>query len=293
MGGYNSSRWHAHNKKTTVEECLALRVSDLAKNGFLANYYATGRLEWHNGAFIVTYALKTFAGQKFLNLNYSLGTDSNSREVSVSVGILSTPCHYGGLRWWFCCPGEGCERTTARLYLPMEKPNFACRTCHNLTYQSVQEHDNRVKLCREHPQELAKVIGAAFDPLASSKRKLVFQALGWDEPSKELPFGSIAALDSRGTLKHPDTSASSGLAPCAVQDMGDEASVSRFQNLVAQLFNVMALPRLIKATIEGAQKLGREGYKDREMLYMMTGLLGQKKAGLPRARARKPSRTES
>jgi hypothetical protein len=265
MGGCGSTRWRLHDRKTTVEECLALRVSDLARDGFLANYNATGRLEWHNGAFIVTYALRTFAGQKFLNLNYSLGTDTNIKEVSVSVGILSTPCHYGGLRWWFCCPGEGCERIVAKLYLPWDRPNFACRTCHNLTYRSVQEHDPRVKLCREHPEELARVIEAAFDPLASSRRQLAFKALS-----------SIVALDSRGTLKHRDTS-----APCAVdqfgQDIGDEASVARFQNLVAQLKIAMALPRLMQASIEAALKPGREGFKDRKAQFQMAGLMGRRK----------------
>src|SRR5262249_38966504 len=148
----------------------------------------------------------------------------------------------------------------------------ACRICHNLTYASVQEHDNRVKRCREHPEELAKVIEAALDPLASSRRNLAFKALDWLKSSAEPP-GSIVAQDSHGTLKHQDTSASGGLAPCAadqfVQDMGDEASVSQFQNLVAQLRIAMALPRLMQASVDAAQKPGLAGVKDRKAQFQM------------------------
>jgi hypothetical protein len=42
MGGNNSSRWHQHNKKTTIEECLTLGSSDLAKDGFLTLTPALG-----------------------------------------------------------------------------------------------------------------------------------------------------------------------------------------------------------------------------------------------------------
>ena len=201
------------------------------------------------------------------------------QDGKTKINLLATKPHFGGVRHWFLCPR--CGSKVSRLYTPPDRVTFACRTCHNLTYQSVQEHDNRVKLCREHPEELARVIQAAFGPLASTKRKLAFKAIG-----------SIGASDSRGTLKHQDKSAYGGLAPCAVdQFVQDTASAARFQNLVAQLKIAMALPRLMQASVDAAQKPGREGVKDREAQFRMAGLLGQKKAGLRRTRKR--SRTES
>jgi hypothetical protein len=44
------------------------------------------------------------------------------------IEVVSTPCHLGGVRWWFLCPG--CNRRCAILY-----PRL-CRLCRNLSYQS-------------------------------------------------------------------------------------------------------------------------------------------------------------
>jgi hypothetical protein len=279
MGGSNSSRWHEHRKKETVGDYPSLDATKLVK---AALGRKSGVLSWMNPV----------DGQPIEPILYSLQSQEEERLIlslwfplrlldgKTKINFLTTKPHFGGVRHWFLCPS--CGLKVAKLYTPPDRVELACRTCHNLTYQSVQEHDNRVKRCREHPEELAKVIEAAVDPAASSKRQLAFKALG-----------SIAALDSRGTLKHQDTSATGGLAPCAAQDMGDEASVSRFQSLAAHLKNAMALPRLMQASIEASLKPGREGFKDREMQFMMAGLLGQKKAGLAARSRLKPSRTGS
>jgi Zn-finger protein len=47
-----------------------------------------------------------------------------------------TPCHFGGQRPWFLCPAHGCGRRVALLY---GGAIFACRHCHQLTYQSQRE----------------------------------------------------------------------------------------------------------------------------------------------------------
>jgi hypothetical protein len=51
------------------------------------------------------------------------------------VTLSWTPCHFGGMRPWFNCPG--CGRCVAILY---RGPKWwLCRTCLGLTYQSSQE----------------------------------------------------------------------------------------------------------------------------------------------------------
>jgi len=39
--------------------------------------------------------------------------------------------------------GKPCGKLAGRLYLPPGQQIFACRLCHNLTYRSVQRHDQR------------------------------------------------------------------------------------------------------------------------------------------------------
>ena len=47
-----------------------------------------------------------------------------------------------GRRLCLLCPQ--CSRRAFKLYRPMHLQAFACRTCHNLTYTSVQKHDARL-----------------------------------------------------------------------------------------------------------------------------------------------------
>jgi hypothetical protein len=43
------------------------------------------------------------------------------------------------------------------------------------------------------------------------------------------------------------------------------------------MFNAMAMPQLMQASIEAALTLGPEGFKDRKAQLMMAGLLGREK----------------
>jgi hypothetical protein len=66
--------------------------------------------------------VRTEAG---ISLNYKVGNDQR-------VLITSTPCHFGGVRTWFRCPG--CFSRAAVLYL--RGGRFACRRCQSISYRS-------------------------------------------------------------------------------------------------------------------------------------------------------------
>jgi hypothetical protein len=55
---------------------------------------------------------------------------------SQRVWLEWTPCHFGGKRPWFLCPG--CERRVAKLCIATE---FRCRHCLELAYES--QHQSR------------------------------------------------------------------------------------------------------------------------------------------------------
>lgn len=48
------------------------------------------------------------------------------------VALQYTPCHMGGSRVWFSCPG--CDRRCALLY--SGENGFCCRECYDLPYRS-------------------------------------------------------------------------------------------------------------------------------------------------------------
>lgn len=60
---------------------------------------------------------------------------TDGRSVSESIGLCSTPCRLGGVRWWARCPK--CDRRIAVLYLVAGR--FRCRGCHGLVYESTRE----------------------------------------------------------------------------------------------------------------------------------------------------------
>ena len=75
--------------------------------------------------------------------------------VEYRVAVTSTPCRFGGQRYWFLCPvvrqGIRCERTVRKLYLPPGAAVFGCRQCHNLTYTSCQTHNRTLDRLRKDP----------------------------------------------------------------------------------------------------------------------------------------------
>lgn len=64
------------------------------------------------------------------------------------IELETTPCNYGGERFWFLCPmevnGSVCGKRAGKLYLPPGEKLFGCRHCCDLTYESSQKHDARV-----------------------------------------------------------------------------------------------------------------------------------------------------
>ena len=68
-------------------------------------------------------------------------------DLDYIIEVVSTPCNYGGVRWWFICPlvvdGISCQRRCQFLYFPPSSVYLGCRECHNLTYKSRQKHRDR------------------------------------------------------------------------------------------------------------------------------------------------------
>jgi len=79
-------------------------------------------------------------GEHHIKLIYTVThrSDGSKEEVEYTVPIASTPCHFGGCRYWFVCSlsrnGGYCGRRVSKLYF-IDK-YFGCRHCHDLTYAS-------------------------------------------------------------------------------------------------------------------------------------------------------------
>ncbi len=147
----------AYSKRHTVQECRSISTKHLNKNHFLNGTENKGVMNWNNNGIqfgSIGFEIFTFEDDGYIRFQYT-HTDSNGKKIELDyVAILTTtPCFFGGHRWWFICPlitnEQPCRKRVGVLYLDKDQ-YFGCRHCLNLTYKSCKEHDKHVdKLCKE------------------------------------------------------------------------------------------------------------------------------------------------
>ena len=138
MGGYNSTRWNHHSRKTTVEECVmidALRVLPSARNiethaalGDLITWTSNGRT-WAAVAYLMEYD-----PAPIMCLSYGI---ASGERVTERVRLTATRPFNNAVRYWFTCPS--CARRCRCLHKPSYARRFLCRKCHDLGYNSQQD----------------------------------------------------------------------------------------------------------------------------------------------------------
>lgn len=136
-------------KKRTVEDSYHLSIFELRESGPLSQPPRPWTATWGRGQAFhrldISVPIDTPDGP-VLHMTCALLDTSGIEHASIWEGIelVSTPCHFGGKRFWFVCPMRSCGRRIAKLYFPPNKNGFLCRHCHNLTYQGRQEHRNKL-----------------------------------------------------------------------------------------------------------------------------------------------------
>lgn len=153
MGGMGSGPRRPGGRKLTVESRPRLTISALRHAGGLVDG-AAGTLECRPlarplartespSAVVVKYAVSLGQDTGTLRVAHACATTGVQREYALP--LLTTPCRFGGIRWWLGCPlgGGTCESRVAAMYLG--GPYFGCRHCLGLTYASTQQSDRRVR----------------------------------------------------------------------------------------------------------------------------------------------------
>ena len=174
MGGTLSTRWNGHTKRDTVEDGRTLNLAEMARKGCFTPWY-TGRCTWFHGGTetaSIGYAVRPEAAGLVLVLSYTIVR--SKEEVEVRIPLETTRPHFGGVRWWGRCP---CGRRVMKVYLPPGGNRFECRTCHGLTYESVQTHDVRVDALRRNPDEIDRILDEPAARLSSARLLIALKAL--------------------------------------------------------------------------------------------------------------------
>ncbi|MHB8114329.1 MAG: hypothetical protein ACYDHA_12845 [Bellilinea sp.] len=157
MGGYGSSRWRSHQRKYTVEECLALgvKVFTAAPSG--------GHVHWKKAGAKIKYSIvyNDLGYISSIRLEYIFDKQNVYDYV---IKVIHTQTSWGALRNWFLCPE--CGSKTGKIYKPPGIGEFACRQCHNLGYESQLGNDVSYMKNLIDPSTLAKYPGLTFNELA-------------------------------------------------------------------------------------------------------------------------------
>ncbi len=142
--------------RSVTDECLVFSIRALKKNGVLGKgLNQQWNTEWKNRDEKVTsrMSFQVVAGSLSdlaLILDYEVLDPSNGAKIPTSyrVELVTSPCRFGGRRYWFLCPlsrdDKACLRRVGCLFLPPGGRYFGCRTCYNLTYRCQKEHDKKV-----------------------------------------------------------------------------------------------------------------------------------------------------
>jgi hypothetical protein len=130
-------RWY-YNKKATVEASCDLTIFQLKKRGMLKGGRTATTVTWvtQNTGKESRIALEVnMISRPYARFKYSLtDREGNSTPYDFEVSLITTPCNFGGVRYWFACPM--CGRRVGGLYLAPGDRHFICRHCNNLTYHS-------------------------------------------------------------------------------------------------------------------------------------------------------------
>jgi hypothetical protein len=120
--------------RAKAEQLRRIDVRQWAARGYLHGACSFS-WSWHRGEEHTGTIGVYVHGPDALTLCYTCTLDGVARDVVERLGIVSTPCRYGGARQWFLCPC--CARRVALLY--MRGQTFACRHCKRVAYSSQSE----------------------------------------------------------------------------------------------------------------------------------------------------------
>lgn len=130
--------------KDTCDGYKNISIHTLKRLKMLDGYY-NGYIKWTcRGEETGSCGLEVDLSDSFVRFTYTQTNreTGNKRKFDYKTTLTSTPCYFGGRRYWFICPltvrGQPCQRRVETLYLVGDW--FGCRHCHDLAYDSQQQN---------------------------------------------------------------------------------------------------------------------------------------------------------
>ena len=132
-----------YSGKDEADYLKKISIYFLNQNKYFETAWHSGDISWSRngektGSITVEYNVdRTEYYLRFIYTQTNNDT-GEKKDFNYKVSLATTPCHYGGVRYWFICPltvnGKPCNRRVGVLY--KNGDYFGCRHCYNLTYSS-------------------------------------------------------------------------------------------------------------------------------------------------------------
>lgn len=139
MGGIGSGR-RGYGRKGTVDECLAIDVNWMRRQGLLRPG-AAGKLTWTRGGRPSGDIQYTTESERLLLRFRHRSRGGEWEDTEQPLPLEWSPCRFGGVRPWFRCPGvvngKRCRRRVLKVYSGGRY--FLCRGCYSLAYHCQSE----------------------------------------------------------------------------------------------------------------------------------------------------------
>ncbi len=136
-----------------AESSHALKIFWLRKQGYFPQGYSArnGTVTWtrwgdEKSSIGISIVVGSGSGDH-MRLWYTHTSNQNGEksDMDYKVNLTTTPCRYGGVRYWFICPltknGSYCGRRVGVLYICGKY--YGCRYCCGVAYQSQFESGRR------------------------------------------------------------------------------------------------------------------------------------------------------
>jgi hypothetical protein len=133
MGGWGSGRKAGRD---LTSDFLCLDVRHWQRRGYLKPGMAFSWQWSRRGEKIASISVRYAVDRVILSYRSRDRGAADWESLEYPVAIEWTPCHFGGRRAWFLCPGRGCGRRVAILYGGRV---YACRHCYQLAYECQRE----------------------------------------------------------------------------------------------------------------------------------------------------------
>ena len=139
MGGFGSGqRWSLRRRQRTVGYGRSISIKGIKGkvpfDGLLRHIIVGWEYLSMSPDSIKLFIDTRKPGEEVIYFLYTRTKGEHNEVCKYVVKLDTTPCNFGGKRYWFRCPL--CKRRCLELFLPLGEKVFACRLCYKLTYLS-------------------------------------------------------------------------------------------------------------------------------------------------------------